>query len=155
VLAPLKTAAAVGIMMSDPVGDLRYCYTPLVLYIADMPEECLLAATDTKASPITMATLKEFSDDYCHPPHTPEMTLAAICTACAYYPPTDYKNFLKAIEPLCLNGVVEPFWKDWALLDPSDFLKPEPLHHFHCMFWDHDAKWCIAAVGASELDFRF
>ncbi|KIK80759.1 hypothetical protein PAXRUDRAFT_157842 [Paxillus rubicundulus Ve08.2h10] len=23
------------------------------------------------------------------------------------------------------------------------------------MFWDHDAKWCIAAVGASELDFHF
>ncbi|KIJ10412.1 hypothetical protein PAXINDRAFT_27957, partial [Paxillus involutus ATCC 200175] len=111
-LAPLKTAAAVGIMMSDPVGNLRYCYTPLVSYITDTPEESLLAATGTK-------------------------------------------NFLKAIKPLLLNGVVEPFWKDWALSEPSDFLKPEPLHHFHHMFWDHNAKWCIAAVGASELDFCF
>ena len=23
------------------------------------------------------------------------------------------------------------------------------------MFWDHDAKWCIRAVGPSEIDFRF
>ncbi|KAF9230845.1 hypothetical protein BU15DRAFT_56804, partial [Melanogaster broomeanus] len=155
VLAPLKTAATVGIMMSDPVGNLHYCYTPLVSYIADTPEESLLAATGPKASPITTATSKEFGDDYCHPPRTGEITLAAIRTVCTQHPPTDYKNFLKAIKSLRLNGVVEPFWKDWPLSGPSDFLKPEPLHHFHGMFWAHDAKWCIAAVGASELDFRF
>ncbi|KIM62466.1 hypothetical protein SCLCIDRAFT_72526, partial [Scleroderma citrinum Foug A] len=32
---------------------------------------------------------------------------------------------------------------------------PEVLHHFHKKFWDHDCKWCIYAVSASELDFRF
>ncbi|KIJ10602.1 hypothetical protein PAXINDRAFT_16438 [Paxillus involutus ATCC 200175] len=154
-LAPLKTAAAVEIMMSDPVGNLCYCCTPLVSYITDTPEESLLAATGTKASPITMATSKEFGDNYCHPPHTPEITLAAIHTACAHYPPTDYKNFLKAIKLLRLNGVVKPFWKDWALSEPSDFLKPKPLHHFHHMFWDYYAKWCIAVVGASGLGFHF
>ena len=30
VLSPLKTAAAVSIMMNDPAGNLRYCFTPLV-----------------------------------------------------------------------------------------------------------------------------
>ena len=42
-LKPLKVAAAVGIMMSDPVSNLRYCFTPLIAYIADTPEQCLLA----------------------------------------------------------------------------------------------------------------
>ena len=41
------------------------------------------------------------------------------------------------------------------LSDPSDFINPEILHHFHKMFWDHDVKWCIHAVGAAEVDFRF
>jgi len=39
VLSPLKTAASMGIMMSDPRGNLRYCFTPLVAWIADTPEE--------------------------------------------------------------------------------------------------------------------
>lgn len=48
-----------------------------------------------------------------------------------------------------------PFWRDWALSEPSIFLTPEPLHHWHKQFWDHDAKWCIHAVGAAEINFRF
>ena len=31
----------------------------------------------------------------------------------------------------------------------------EPLHHWHKQFWDHDAKWCIRALGGPEIDFRF
>ncbi|KAF7973383.1 hypothetical protein HWV62_15483 [Athelia sp. TMB] len=54
-----------------------------------------------------------------------------------------------------LNGVEFPFWRDWAGAEPSKFLTPEPLHHWHKAFWDHDTKWCIRAVGADEIDFRF
>ena len=68
VLQPLKVAANVGIMMSDPLGSLRYCFTPLVAYIADTPEQCLLSCVSSKASPISMATHKEFGDSCPHPP---------------------------------------------------------------------------------------
>ena len=98
VLSPLKTAAAVGIMMSDPRGNLRYCFTPIAAWITDMPEESLLAGTSTKVSPVTTATAMEFGDAYRHPSCTAANTLAAIRTACSQYPPTDYKNFLKAIK---------------------------------------------------------
>jgi len=54
-----------------------------------------------------------------------------------------------------LNGVHRPFWHDYPLADPSIFLTPEPLHHWHKQFWDHNVKWCINAVGAAEIDFRF
>ena len=62
VLSPLKTAASVGIMMSDPRGNLCYCFTPLVAWIADTPEESLLVGTGSKASPMTTTTVKEFGD---------------------------------------------------------------------------------------------
>ena len=52
VVEPLKTAAHVGVMMSDPVGNLQYCYTPLAAYIADTPELSLMACTNPKASPL-------------------------------------------------------------------------------------------------------
>ncbi|KIJ63730.1 hypothetical protein HYDPIDRAFT_91476, partial [Hydnomerulius pinastri MD-312] len=41
---PLKIAAAIGIMMSDPIGNLHFCYTLLIVYIADTPEKSLLMA---------------------------------------------------------------------------------------------------------------
>ncbi|KIM71811.1 hypothetical protein PILCRDRAFT_29002, partial [Piloderma croceum F 1598] len=47
------------------------------------------------------------------------------------------------------------FWRDWPGAEPSKFLTPEPLHHWHKAFWDHDAKWCIRAVGSEEINFRF
>ena len=36
VLKPLKYAAAVGIIMSDPWHGQRFCYTPLVAYVMDL-----------------------------------------------------------------------------------------------------------------------
>ncbi|KIK16208.1 hypothetical protein PISMIDRAFT_82959, partial [Pisolithus microcarpus 441] len=101
VLEPLKQAARFGRMMSDPVGNLRYCFTPLVSYIVDTPEACMLAC--------------------------------------------DFR----------LSGVLHPFWRDWLYADPSQFLTPEALHHWHRQFWDHDMQWCKHALGAGELDFRF
>ncbi|KAI6037289.1 hypothetical protein PISMIDRAFT_105549 [Pisolithus microcarpus 441] len=64
VLSPLKTAVSVGIMMSDPSGNLHYCFMPLAAWITDTPEESLLAGTSMKASPVTTATAQEFGDAY-------------------------------------------------------------------------------------------
>ena len=54
-----------------------------------------------------------------------------------------------------MNGITEPFWKPYPLSDPSEFINPEVLHHFHRLFWDHDAQWCIFCADAAEVDFRF
>ncbi|KAG2341505.1 hypothetical protein BDR05DRAFT_976868 [Suillus weaverae] len=63
--------------------------------------------------------------------------------------------FFREVQKFRLNGVSEPFWRDWVLIDPSCFFTPETLHVFHKEFWDHDAKWLIFAVGESEMDFHF
>ncbi|KAI6045404.1 hypothetical protein EDC04DRAFT_2559633, partial [Pisolithus marmoratus] len=136
-------------------GNLHYYYMLLVSWIADMPEECLLAAMSPKASPVTIATSKDFSDPFHHPSCTSLLTLVAIQTACTKQDPFDYKNFLKVTKHLCLKSVIKPCWKGWLLSDPSQFLTPKPLHHFHRMFWDHNTKWCIDINGSAELNFCF
>ena len=69
--------------------------------------------------------------------------------------PWDIEQYGKEAMQHRLNGVHRPFWRDWPLANPCDFLTLEPLHHWHKQFWDHDIKWCINAVGEAELDFRF
>jgi hypothetical protein len=62
ILQPLKTAASVGIMMSDPWGGLRHCFTPLAGYIMDFQEAVVMAGVMGKTSPVTMANYKQFGD---------------------------------------------------------------------------------------------
>ncbi|KAI6013667.1 hypothetical protein BKA83DRAFT_4063152, partial [Pisolithus microcarpus] len=109
VLQPLKVAAQIGRMMSDPAGNLRHCFTPLAAYI-----------------------LSHIQCD-----------------------PNDLERYFVQCKEFRLSGVAEPFWRNWPLTDPANFLTPEPLHHWYRKFWDHDVQWCKNALGAPELDFRY
>ena len=82
-------------------------------------------------------------------------TLHVIKMMCAKSPPTDLINFLKVAKEHRLNGIFEPFWRDWLRSDPSKFLLLEVLHHFHHFSFDHNLQWCIAVVGSEELDYHF
>ncbi|KAG0704061.1 hypothetical protein DFH29DRAFT_997947 [Suillus ampliporus] len=152
---PLKQAAHIGHMMSDPAGNLRYCFTPLASYIVDTPEAAMLACVRGKTSPLTMASYKQFSDAFQHPPHTANTTLTQLKSIKSMCDPRDIEAFFAACEPYRLSSVVDPFWRDWLFADPNRFLTPEALHHWHRESYDHDVQWCIRIVGAEELDFRF
>jgi hypothetical protein len=153
ILKPLMKAAEVGIMMSDPVGNIRHCFTPLAAYIVDTPEAAMLACVRGKTSPFTMASYLQFGDSFRHPPRTRSITLDQLASITV--DPTDLEAYFDACTESRLNGVCAPFWMNWPLADPSIFLMSEALHHWHKEFFDHDCQWCLVAVGASELDFRF
>ncbi|KAG1848368.1 hypothetical protein C8R48DRAFT_677294 [Suillus tomentosus] len=152
VLKPLMIAAEIGIM-SDPVGNVRHCYTPLAAYIVDTPEACMLACVRGKTSPFTMASYLEFGDNFRHSEPTCHITLDQL--AKIHVDPNDLEGYFDACTIYRLNGVHAPFWQDWPFACPSVFLTPEALHHWHKQFFDHDLQWCIAVLGAQELDFRF
>lgn len=156
VLQPVKIAAQVGIMMSDPLGNLRYIFPALAAYIVDTPESAMLAGVGGTTSSVTMATCKQFGDPFLHEPRTALTTLRQLMSLEQVVDPWELEEYVKlAFDKYRLGGVHRPFWRDWPMAEPSQFLTPEPLHHWHRMFWDHDAKWCIHAVGSSEIDFRF
>lgn len=155
VVKPLKKAAEIGIMMTDPLGWHRYCFTPLVGAVIDTPEALMYAGVSPKLSPVTMATYKQFGDSFQHEPRTALMTLAQLMEIKETADPWDFAPYLPKAKQFCLNGVHRPFWRDWPLAEPSLFLTLEPLHLWHKMFWDHDAKWCIHEVGSIKIDFQF
>ncbi|KAI5983211.1 hypothetical protein EDD15DRAFT_2202285 [Pisolithus albus] len=153
ILHPLKIAAQVGRMMSDPVGNLRHCFTPLAAYIVDTPEACMVACVRGKTSPVTMASYKNFGDAFRHQRHTGARTLTHLSRI--QCDPNDVERYFLLCKQFRLSGVAKPFWRNWPLSDPANFLPPEPLHHWYRKFWDHDVQWCKNALGAQELDFRY
>ncbi|KAG1768243.1 hypothetical protein EV702DRAFT_979542, partial [Suillus placidus] len=155
VLEPLKVAAREGVMLSDPTGRSRYCFTPLASYITDTPEAMMLACVSGKTSPVTMAMYKQFGDAFRHEPHTRAMTLTQLDVVHSRADPNNIEAFFRESQKFRLNGVAKPFWSDWVLADPDRFFTPESLHIIHKKFWDHDPQWLILAVGESEIDFCF
>lgn len=157
ILQPLKTAASIGIMMSDPWGGLRHCFTPLAGYIMDFQEAIMIAGVMGKTSPVTVANYKQFGDSVRHEPRTGSSTLAQLRAIRLKADPGEgnLAEYVYEAKKFRLNGVDQPFWRDWAFANPEHFLTPEPLHHWHKMSWDHDTKWCIQVLGGKEIDFRF
>ncbi|KAG2750292.1 hypothetical protein P692DRAFT_20873234 [Suillus brevipes Sb2] len=144
ILEPLKQAARVGIMLSDPVGYSRYCFTPPPSYIVNTPEAMMLAIVGGKTSPVTMAMFKQFGNPFQHEPRAGSTALAQIAAVWRKADPNDIESFFRKAQKFRLNGVDKPFWQDWLFADPSHFLTPENLHH-----------WIICAVKEVEIDFRF
>jgi hypothetical protein len=161
VCEPLKKASRDGVWMSDFIGDVRWCYTPLVGFIADTPEATALTGVAGKTSHITNAFGPQFGDAFRHPSRTSNSILSSLASLSSDINPWNLAAYTKEAKTVHrLNGVHRPFWRDWtlptgALLDPQHIFPIEMLHHFHKRFWDHDMKWCIRAVGEDEIDFRF
>jgi len=156
VLHPLKIGASIGVMMADPVGSRRFCFTPCAAYMVDTQEAIKLAGVAGKTSHLTMADYRNFGDPFRHAPRTASITLGQRHAIRQEADPSgDLKEYSLAAMKYRLNGVDKLFWRDWPGAEPSIFLTPEPLHQWHKFFWDHEAKWCTRAVGAAEIDFHF
>ena len=142
--------------MADPMGKLRNCFTPLVSYIADLPEQQLIACVSRNASPVTLAELPQFGDPTGPAaPRTHEHTLSLILDLCKETDPWDIIRFQKAAKALKLLGVHLPFFRNWKFSDPSFFLTGEVLHTGHKFFFDHVLNWCKTLAGPYILDTRF
>ncbi|KIJ07681.1 hypothetical protein PAXINDRAFT_19152 [Paxillus involutus ATCC 200175] len=155
VFGSLKQSAQTSYFMTDGLGCIRNCFTPLVSYIADLPEQQLVACVSKNASPVTTATLPEFSDGQLHPPRSGMSTLQLIQQVCSEADPWDIKRFQKQAKLVKLLGVHQPFWRDWKFADPTFFLNGEILHTCHKFFFDHILKWCKEVAGNYLLDTRY
>ncbi|KAG2131511.1 hypothetical protein BD769DRAFT_1627765 [Suillus cothurnatus] len=141
IFANLKAAAAEGCFMPDPFWYIHYVFMPLIAHVCDLPEATMIAAVSKNASPLTMATQKEFGDGTLYPPHTGQDTLQCIINISKTVDPWDLDKFQKAAKAVYLSGVHMPYWHDWMYACPSVFLAGEILHTGHKFFFDHPLNW--------------
>ena len=105
VMEPLKIATEIRIMMLDPIGWRRYCFTPLAVAIVDTPEALMYAGISPRASPVTMATYKQFSDAFQHEPRMASTTLVQLMEIEVTVNPWDFSLYLPEAKRFSLNGV--------------------------------------------------
>ncbi|KAJ7913327.1 hypothetical protein B0H13DRAFT_2232352 [Mycena leptocephala] len=91
-------------------------------------------------------------DAHRHPSQTRDHTIAQLRRLEKTMDPWDLRPYIKKAKLHRLNGVHQPFWRDWPLAEPSAFLTLEMLHHWFKLFFDHVVKWCIAALGREHHD---
>ena len=147
----LKLAARAGTFMSNPNNLTRYCFMPLAAYIADLPEQHMIACVTKSVSPISLAEQSQFGDGILYPPRDGEDTLRKLVDLCKKIDPWKLQEFLAEAKDY-LSGVQLPFWRDWRFSNPSIFLLGELLHAGHKLFNDHPFKWCKVVLGNNELD---
>ena len=151
----LKTVERRGAVLSDPNSRWHIMHTPLVSYIADLPEMQMIAAVSSGHSPLSVATAKQVGDAKPHDIRTRAYTLNRIQIVVEMADPWgNLTEFCKLSKRHRLNGVYRPFWEDWGSADPSLFLTPDALHQWHKFFFDHILKWAMNLISPTEFDRR-
>ena len=146
-------AVYTGRMMSDPIRSLYYCFTPLASFILNLPKAGLVSCIQGLTSPVSLAKYDQFGDLSLHPHPMGADALTQLQSITV--DSDNIEEYFTACEQFRLSGVSYPFFRNWALSCPSQFLTPECLHYWHHFFWDHDLEWCKNALVNLNWTFIF
>ncbi|KAG9087059.1 hypothetical protein FRC07_012922, partial [Ceratobasidium sp. 392] len=157
ILKPLIEAGKNGVEMDCGDGYVRHCYPILAAYIADNPEQTLIAACQRNLCHRCTVPQEERGDypDIPHPPRIPDHTSIALQ---AY----DHQHPTALFRDQGLKPFGKPFWADLPHANIFTALTPDILHQLHKgVFKDHLMNWCLTLVrhanqgSAEKVDFRY
>ncbi|KAI6027998.1 hypothetical protein BKA83DRAFT_4462563 [Pisolithus microcarpus] len=149
VLQPLIDAGRHGKEMGCADGYLRQVHPILAAYIADFPEQCLVACNKENRCPHCLVESDKRGD----------------LEECMWHSTTDTLKTLqrkqrnkqsRKFDIQGLRAVYKPFWKDLPFTDIFACITPDILHQLHKgVFHDHLVQWCTSLMGEKEIDVRF
>jgi hypothetical protein len=148
-LEPLVKAGTDGINMTCADGFVRRVFPILAAFVADHPEQCLIACCKENYCP--KCTVK--------PNDRGEHKNSALRTVPSVKSTLHQKQ--NGDDPIefedeGLREVYSPFWSDLPHCDIFSCISPDILHQLHKgVFKDHSIKWCSAIVGEAAIDDRF
>ncbi|KAJ7743396.1 hypothetical protein B0H16DRAFT_1664152 [Mycena metata] len=143
ILEPLIAAGTDGVDMLCADGYTHRVYPILAAYIADYPEQCLVACCKENRCPKLHSALLD-----------PDEMIKLM------------KKYAKGLAPKEFEAQglrpADPFWKDLPHCDIFECFTPDILHQLHKgVFKDHVVNWTTQSLGGTEkgneeeIDFRF
>jgi hypothetical protein len=142
-----------GRNMTCADGFIRWIWPILAAYVADYPEQCLVACCKENRCPICNVSPDARGSHEPTPPRNLPVTIDLLakrqggCTDSAFK--TEFEN-------LGLRPVYPPFWARLPHSNIFQSFTPDLLHQIHKgVFKDHLVQWVTNLVGEKELDARF
>jgi len=148
-LRPLVDAGRRGKSMVCADGFVHRVHPILAAYVADFPEQCLVACNKESHCPCCLVESQNCGD----------------LEECACHSMVDMLKTLwrkrrnkqsRKFDKEGLHPVFEPFWRDLPYTDIFICITPDILHQLHKgIFHDHLVQWCLGVLGKKEMDARF
>jgi hypothetical protein len=158
ILAPLRQAGSEGVLMGCADGRVRHCYLILAAYVADNPEQCLIACCkNTRCHRCVIPSNRR--GEYVPPGHRardPDFAPRNPDRAANDLFAKLHETTTDTFGSHGLTDVEEPFWAHLPHTDIFVCLTPDLLHQVHRgVFKDHILEWCRKILGNTEIDRRF
>ncbi|KAG6806602.1 hypothetical protein H0H92_010700, partial [Tricholoma furcatifolium] len=149
VLQPLVEAGKLGVEMVCADGCICRVYPILAAYVADYPEQCLVACCMENRCPRCLVLPSDRGSPVECARRCAEDTL---CTLREHRRGQEPPNF----EKHGIRAIYQPFWYNLPHCNIFASFTPDLLHQIHKgVFKDHFVKWCSSIMGATEMDTRF
>ena len=149
-LEPLREAGRNGVDMVCANGFIRRIFPILAAYVADFPEQCLIACNNEKRCPQCLTGYHELGEPVETVWRDEDSVLQAMADASQGVSSEEFNS--QGLRP---NN---PFWRSLPHCDIFSCFTPDLLHQLHKgVFKDHIVKWATqcASGGQAEINRRF
>ena len=130
-------------------GFMHRVHPILAAYIADFPEQCLVACNKESRCPCCLVESQDRGE-------VKECTYCSMVDMLKTLRHRQINKQLRKFDAEGLCEVFEPFWKELPFTDIFTCITPDILHQLHKgIFHDHLVQWCLGVIGEKEMDAHF
>ncbi|KAJ7619276.1 hypothetical protein FB45DRAFT_755446 [Roridomyces roridus] len=149
ILEPLISTGKNGVEVVCSDGWKRLVFPILAAYVADYPEQCLIACCKQNRCPVCRVSPNERGNLVASLLRDETETLKML-------EEHRLRKESAQFEADGIHEVYEPFWKQLPHTNIFQCFTPDLLHQvYKGVFKDHLVSWCEKLIGVTELDARF